>query len=98
MPDRNRRLAATILRLGGHRHRRYPINPPLAITMTQEELAGTSALSRNTAGKYLREMEDEGLIDCRYGNIRILDPGRLAEIADDARGPARPAPRAEPAY
>jgi CRP-like cAMP-binding protein len=84
MPDSRRRLAATILRLGGHRHRRYPISPPPQIALTQEELAGTSAVSRNTAGKYLRDMEDEGLIDCRYGKLRILNPTRLKAIADDA--------------
>ena len=84
MPDNRRRLAATILRLCGYRHRRYPISPPAAIAITQEELAGASAVGRNTAGKYLREMEEQGLIDWSYAVLRILDRRRLMAIADDA--------------
>lgn len=84
MADSRRRLAATILRLGGHRHRRYPISPPTDIAITQEELAGTSAVSRNTAGKYLRALEGQGLIDWRYGRLAILNPAALRAIADDA--------------
>jgi CRP-like cAMP-binding protein len=83
--DSRRRVAATILRLGGHRHRMHPLSPllvPPAIICTQEQLAGAVALSRNTAGRILRELEAERLIDARYGRIAILSPARLEAVAN----------------
>jgi CRP-like cAMP-binding protein len=83
--DSRRRVAATILRLGGYRHRMHPLSPlvvPPAIICTQEQLAGAVALSRNTGGRILRELEAEGLIDARYGRIAILSPERLEAVAN----------------
>jgi CRP-like cAMP-binding protein len=82
--DSRRRVAATILRLGGHRHRMHPLSPllvPPAIICTQEQLAGAVALSRNTTGKIIRDLESEGLIDARYGRIAIMDAGRMMALA-----------------
>ena len=80
--ESGRRVAATILRLGGHRHRMYPIRPPVSIVCTQEHLAGATALSRNTVGKVLRGLEQDGLIDTSYGRIVILDAAGLARRAE----------------
>jgi CRP-like cAMP-binding protein len=82
IPESGRRVAATILRLGGHRHRMYPIAPPADIVCTQEHLAGATALSRNTVGKVLRTFEQAGLVDTSYGRIVILDPAGLSQCAE----------------
>lgn len=82
MTDSRRRVAAAILRLSGRRFKRYPVIAADEFFCTQDELARASALSRNTAGQYLRQMEADGLIDVRYGQIRIHDAERLAAIAN----------------
>jgi CRP-like cAMP-binding protein len=82
--DSRRRVAAAVLRLAGHRHRMHPLSPPLvppAIICTQEQLAGAVALSRNTTGKIMRDLETEGLIDARYGRIAILDAARMIAMS-----------------
>jgi len=83
IPDSLRRVAATILRLGGQRHQLFPIAPPQAIVCTQDMLAGATALSRNTVGKLVRRLEADGLIDARYGRLVILDSRRLQAIASE---------------
>lgn len=82
MTDSRRRVAAAILRLSGRRHTRFPILAADEFFCTQDELARASALSRNTAGQYLRQMETDGLVDVRYGQIRIHDAESLAGIAN----------------
>ena len=81
--DSRRRVAATILRLAGWRHRMHPMTPPAAIVCTQEQLAGSVALSRNTTGKILRDLEADGLVDARYGRLAVLDAARLRALAND---------------
>jgi CRP/FNR family cyclic AMP-dependent transcriptional regulator len=82
IPDSQRRVAATILRLGGRRHRLFRIAPPAQFLCTHEELAGATALSRNTIGKLLRQFEQAGLVDSRYGRIAIIDSRRLRALVD----------------
>jgi len=82
IPDSERRVAATILRLGGWRHRLYRIAPPPFFLCTHEELVGATALSRNTIGKLLRQFQKTGLVDSRYGRIAILDRSRLRPVID----------------
>jgi CRP-like cAMP-binding protein len=81
IPDSRRRVAATILRLAGHRHRVFRMQPPTKFACTQEQLAGATALSRNTVGKLLRDFEAEGLLEARYGQIDLRDAAGLAAIA-----------------
>lgn len=76
------RLAALILRLGGNRHRLFPVNPPPAFACTQDELARAAGLSRNTAGLHLRELQARGLVRIAYGEIQALDPDALRRLAD----------------
>lgn len=78
----DRRVAATILRLGGYRHRLFPTAPLPSIACTQDLLAGATALSRNTVGKLLRDFEKAGLLDTRYGRITILDAPGLMLLAN----------------
>jgi CRP-like cAMP-binding protein len=80
--DSRRRVAATILRLAGWRHRMHRLTPPAAIVCTQEQVAGAVALSRNTTGKILRDLQADGLIDARYGSLAVLAPARLRALAE----------------
>lgn len=78
--DSERRVAATVLRLGGYRHQMFPAKPPASFACTQEQLAGATALSRNTVGKLLRGFEQARMLDARYGRIAILDPAQLTAL------------------
>jgi CRP/FNR family transcriptional regulator, cyclic AMP receptor protein len=82
IPDSDRRIAATILRLGGYRHFTFRVRPPPWFACTQEQLAGATALSRNTVGKALRRFEMCGLLETRYGGIAITDSAGLADLAN----------------
>jgi CRP-like cAMP-binding protein len=84
IPDHSRRLAATLLRLGGRRHRRYPIVAPAEYLCTQEELAGALGLARNTAGRLLRALVATGLVRAAYGRVTLLDVPGLEALADGA--------------
>lgn len=80
--DSRNRVAAALLRLGGNRHRRYPLIIPRRFECTQDELARATGLSRNTAGLHLRSLERERLIHIGYGEIEILNAPALAELAN----------------
>lgn len=82
IPDHHRRLAATLLRLGGHRHQRFPIAAPHAFLCNQEELAGALGVSRNTAGRLLRRLQADGLVTARYGQLLLADIPQLKRLAD----------------
>ncbi len=73
-----RRLAALLLRLSGHRLA-HPASPPFEfIPATQQELAVAANLSRASAGKILRMLEKKGEITIEYGALAILDAQALA--------------------
>lgn len=76
------RIAATLLRLGGNRHRRYPVMAPRRFECTQDEVARATGLSRNTAGVHLRSLEREGLIAIGYGQIELRNPEGLKALAN----------------
>ncbi|MFN3370111.1 MAG: Crp/Fnr family transcriptional regulator [Sphingomonadaceae bacterium] len=80
IPGHLPRLAAAILRLGGNRHRRFPVDAPQTFLLTQEDLAGAIGLARNAAGRLLRQLEAQGLVDARYGRITILDRAGLSRL------------------
>lgn len=81
--DSRRRVAATLLRLGGWRHRVYRLSPPTSFICSQDMLASATALTRNTVGKILRQLVAEQLIDTGYGRVTIRDAKRLRAIAND---------------
>lgn len=49
----------------------------LTIELTQSDLAGTLALSRQTVSRVLGEIEGQGLIERGRSQVRIVDPERL---------------------
>lgn len=81
--DSRRRVAATLLRMGGWRHRVYRLAPPASFVCSQDTLASATALTRNTVGKILRQLVAERLIETGYGRVAILDTKRLRAIAND---------------
>lgn len=72
-----KRLAAVLLRFSGYRLG-HP-NSPLVevIPATQQEIAVAANLSRTSAGRILREMEENGEISIEYGALVIRDLSTL---------------------
>jgi CRP-like cAMP-binding protein len=83
IPDSRRRVVATLLRIGGRRHRLYRLAPPATFVCSQDALASATALSRNTIGKILRDLVAEKLIETSYGRVAILDADKLKAIANE---------------
>ena len=77
--DRVARALAELVRLCGRRDRDGIV---LAITLTQAELASMVAASEAAVHKALRQLSDQGIIDTAYRAIIVIDPGRLAELAE----------------
>jgi len=50
------------------------------LEMTQNDLADFFGVARPSVARALGEMEDEGLIEARGKNIRVLDPDKLARL------------------
>jgi CRP-like cAMP-binding protein len=55
--------------------------PPYRVRVSQERLGMMLSLSRQTVNELLRRMEEESIVRCERGGVRILDPGRLREAA-----------------
>jgi CRP-like cAMP-binding protein len=55
--------------------------PPTRVRVSQERLGMMLSLSRQTVNELLRQMEQEEIIQCQRGGVRILDPGRLRDVA-----------------
>ena len=81
--DSRRRVAATLLRMGGKRHRLYRLAVPATFVCSQDTLASATALSRNTIGKILRDLVAEKLIETIYGRVTILNVDQLKVIANN---------------
>lgn len=65
--------------------------PRRVLSVPQEQLAMMLAISRQTTNQILRQLEGQGIIALRYGEIQILDPGRLKVAARlDGERPAAP--------
>lgn len=61
------------------------------VSVPQEQLAMMVAISRQTTNQILRQLEGQGIIALRYGEIEILDPGGLKVAARlDGERPAAP--------
>jgi len=70
------RLASLLLRLSGER------NSPDIIGLTHQDLAETIGTYRETATQVLNDLKAQGLIDIGRKRITIIDPARLAQVAD----------------
>ena len=55
--------------------------PSCHVRVSQERLGMMLSLSRQTVNELLRHMEQEGIIQCQRGGVRVLDAGRLREVA-----------------
>lgn len=51
------------------------------LQLSQEQLALMLSLSRQTTNQILKALEQEGAVRLSYGEIEILDPGRLERLA-----------------
>jgi CRP/FNR family cyclic AMP-dependent transcriptional regulator len=74
--DPRLRLYSRLLTFAG-RLLTYLPPPPVAIPMTQEELAVASNMSRSTVYHFLTELAERKICEIGYREIRILDVGRL---------------------
>lgn len=74
-----KRLCSRLLTFAGRRVRQAA---PLSVTipLSQEELALTSCMSRQTVNQILGELVDDDLCVLRYGEIILLDTHRLAKL------------------
>jgi CRP/FNR family transcriptional regulator, cyclic AMP receptor protein len=58
--------------------------PSCSVRVSQERLGMMLSLSRQTVNELLRHLEQESIIQCQRGGVRILDPGRLRAAARDS--------------
>ncbi len=58
--------------------------PSSSLRVSQERLGMMLSLSRQTVNELLRHLEQDKIIECRRGGVRILDPDRLRDAARGA--------------
>jgi CRP/FNR family transcriptional regulator, cyclic AMP receptor protein len=75
--DNERRCAAILLRIAGCREIGAA---PVTATLTQDELASLSNLSRATVSKVVRNLAASGHISLGYRTIDILKPAQLRRL------------------
>jgi CRP/FNR family cyclic AMP-dependent transcriptional regulator len=73
------RLAKKLLELAQLYGRETPRGRPIEIRLTQEGLASTIGVTRESVNKYLRYFRSKGWVDLRKGRIIILDRNALLE-------------------
>jgi CRP-like cAMP-binding protein len=77
------RLARCLINLfEGYGERRA--EPPRRVRVSQERLGMMLSLSRQTVNELLRQMEQEQIIQCQRGGVRVLDPRRLRIAAQSS--------------
>ena len=58
------------------------IDPPRRVLqLPQEQLVSMLSLSRQTTNQLLKELEGQGIVSLRYGEIEITDAERLRALA-----------------
>lgn len=83
--DAETRVARRVLEL----LRVYGNVPPVAIPLTQEDIAALAGTSRATANRVLRGAERRGIVELHRGRTVVLDDGALARLGRTAdRNPA----------
>jgi CRP-like cAMP-binding protein len=55
--------------------------PSSSVRVSQEQLGIMPSLSRQTVNELLRHLEQESILHCQRGRVRILDPSRLRDAA-----------------
>lgn len=79
------RVGSRLLTLAGRRMTSLP-SSPVAIPLSQEELALTCSLSRQSVSQILSEFVEAGICAMGYRKISILDVEALVRLQDDASG------------
>lgn len=77
--DSRQRSIAVLLRFAGCRRTG---DAPVAVQLTQAQLAESASLSRHPTGAILRELADMGLISLAYGSITLNDPAALRALLE----------------
>jgi CRP/FNR family cyclic AMP-dependent transcriptional regulator len=81
--DHRKRVVAVLLRVAGIRDGAPAVEVPIAVEVSQADLAAMANVTRTTAGTTLGVLARAGLVATGYGRITILAPGRLhAFLAD----------------
>lgn len=75
------RVAAILLRMCGARIPAFPGITFTDLDVTQTELGQLCNLSRSVVSTVLDDFETRGLIETRYGRVRVIDLDSLAEEA-----------------
>jgi CRP-like cAMP-binding protein len=58
------------------------IDPPRRVLqLPQEQLASMLSLSRQTTNQILKDLQGQGIVNLKYGEIEILDVERLRKLA-----------------
>ncbi len=58
------------------------IDPPRRVLqLPQEQLASMLSLSRQTTNQILKDLQGQGIVNLKYGEIEILDAQRLRMLA-----------------
>ena len=70
-------------RLAGFLLEKYEESGAPEIVMTQEEIAGEINSAREVVARSVRQFTRDGLVSTGRGRIRILDPRKLMELAEN---------------
>lgn len=76
------RIAATLLRLGGHRGVLQRSATTRVIKITQQELSDLANLASSKVSPHLKALEGKNLIQLGYGKITIVDIDGLSSSID----------------
>ena len=78
------RVAYFLLELFHRVHLRHPEpdGTDISLPLTQEHIGDSLGLTAVHVNRTLRQLRDQGLVDVRRRTLSVLDPDRLAEIAE----------------
>ena len=80
--DSERRCAAVVLRLSGHRFVGPEDSEPVKVAISQSDLAGAANLSLSSVQSLLRRLAVRGLIERGYRDIVLRDAAALRAFVD----------------
>lgn len=80
IPDMEKRIAATLLRVTGANSGRGASSPP-SVHLTQSDLAELANASRHSVNRLLQRLEQVGWIEISYRHIQLLEPAALMRFA-----------------
>ena len=80
--DSERRCAAVLLRLSGHRFSDTESPEEVDVTLTQDDLAGAANLSRSSVRTMLQRLAARGLIEQNYRGIVVRASAPLRAFVD----------------